>query len=120
MHKIISNAGRVYCNPYTELPHKRIDASTLYLHEIKCSKALRLAALKKATKEPHLIKTNDFTLAAMEFITEPLPKDYFNFTGQECANRHTAPKWRPHLNKLEGWTVIEEIPYLLAHGRPSP
>ena len=88
MHKIISNAGRVYCNPYTELPHKRIDASTLDLHEIKCSKALRLAALKKATKEPHLIKTNGFTLAAMEFITEPLPKDYFNFTGQECKSAH--------------------------------
>ena len=55
MHKIISSAGRVYCNPYTELSHKRIDASELELHEIKCSKALRLMALKRATKAAHLV-----------------------------------------------------------------
>ena len=111
MHKIISNAGRVYCNPYTELSHTRVDASELELHEIQCSKALRLAALKKATKAPHLVKTNGFTLPAMELITERLPKDFFLFNAKESMDRHTAPKWRPHLDKLERWTVIEEIAY---------
>ena len=111
MHKIISSAGRVYCNPYTELSHKRIDASELELHEIKCSKALRLMALKRATKAAHLVKTNGFALPAMELITEALPKDFFPFSAKESMDRHTAPKWRSHLDKLERWTVIEEIAY---------
>jgi len=110
--KLLREIG-LYADHYGDLFAHRIDASKMELHEIKCAHSLALSALKKATKAQPEVWS--FVEEAFKFLTEPLPRDFFNEI-PETANRHTSIKWKKHVENLERWGVLLPTDYhLLKH-----
>jgi len=105
--KLFKEIG-LYADPYGNLSPTRLDASTLDLDEIKFANTLCLMALKMATKKQPNVAS--FTMDAFKFLTEPLPKDFFEDLPPD-ADRVTSKKWWPHIQDLVKYGVIEPTEY---------
>ena len=105
--KLLRELG-LYADHYGDLLPQRVDASTMDLHVISCAHSLELAALKKAIKDNP--KVWSFTRGAFEFLTEALPKDFFENLSKN-DDRITSKKWKKHIIDLERWGVILPTPF---------
>jgi len=105
--KLLRELG-LYADHYCDLSPHRIDASTMELHVIDCAHSLELSALKQSMKSNP--KLWSFTQGAFEFLTEPLPKDFFHDLSTS-DDRITSKKWHKHIINLKDWKVILPTPF---------
>jgi len=110
--KLLREIG-LYSDPDGNLPSVKVDASTMDLDEIKFANTLCVMALKMATKRQPDVAS--FTMEAFKFLTEPLPKDFFEEL-PNTTDRVTSKKWWGHIEDLLRYGVILPTEYrLLKH-----
>ena len=104
--KLFREVG-MYSDPYGDLPHMKVDASTMELDPILCAGIVKVLQLKERLKRCPEVH---FVLPGLVLITEPLPDNFFG-VGFNMGKRHTAAKWAEHLRKLKRWAVLIDVKY---------
>ena len=104
--KLFREVG-MYSDPYGDLPHMKVDASTMELDPILCAGIVKVLHLKERLKKCLEVH---FVLPGLVLITEPLPDNFFG-VGFNMGKRHTAAKWAEHLRKLKRWAVLIDVKY---------